>query len=434
MKQIRSGSTRRRVVVRLGQVVAVAAASSLLGTGAAVGVAAWTAVPAVFLGAGLAAAAIVAAGACALWLRRRQQARPPWVVPVVAVVVTATLAVGWLVPLGSPQPGLPASESQRWLLATGSHLESRHVPAVSGSGRAKRPWPVVVLHGGPGIPDLPGDQAVWGQLARDGFDVYLYAQVGAGGSTRLPDPAGYGLDRDVADLEQIRRLLGVDKLVLVGHSYGALLAAGYLAAYPSRVDRLVLSSPASLDPADHSGDQATSRLSLAQRLPLAPLVLQPRALLGYLLLQVNPAAAHAYLPDVEADRRNDAVLTRAQTGLHCPDHEALPPVTGSGFYRLQYPQSATAPPPPDLRPRLQGRSVPVLVLKGGCDYLSWSSAQDYRSVLTHTTVIYLPEAGHNTYQDQPGKVLDATRAFLTGRPPPIPPYTATSPPSDYQHP
>lgn len=432
MKPVRSRSTGRRVVVSVGRVVIVAAAASLVGTGVAVGAAAWSATPGVFIGVGLAVAAAVAAGACALLLRR-QPARPRRVAAVVAVVVTVALTVGWLVPLGSPPPDLPASASPRWLLATGSHLEFRHVPAVSAPDRPRRPWPVVVLHGGPGIPDLIGDQAVWGQLARDGFDVYVYAQLGAGGSTRLVDPAGYGLDRDVADLEQVRRLLGVDKMVLVGHSYGALLAAGYLAAHPSRVDRLVLTSPAPLDPADHSTAQATSRLSLAQRLHLAPLVLQPRALLGYLLLQVNPIAAHAYLGDVEADRRNDAVLDWAQSGLHCPGHQPPPPVTGSGFYRLQYPQSATAPPPPDLRPHIQGRPIPVLVLKGGCDYLSWTSVQDYRRVLPDTTLVYLPDAGHDIYQDKPDQLLTAARAFLADQPPPIRPYTATSPPPDYQH-
>ena len=115
---------------------------------------------------------------------------------------------------------------------------------------------------------------------------------------------------------------------------------------------------------------------------------------------------------------------------------ASPPsrVFGSGFYRLQYPQSRTAPPAPDLRRRLAGRPVATLVIKGGCDYQSWTSAADYRDLLPQATLIYLPRVGHNTYAEDPRTVLAAVRAFLVGRPLPVPAYRGAEPPADYQHP
>jgi proline iminopeptidase len=119
------------------------------------------------------------------------------------------------------------------------------------AGRA-RLTPVVVLHGGPGIPDLAGDAAFFGPLTALGYDVHLYEQLGAGGSARLADPTGYGIDRDVDDLEQVRVILGADRMILLGHSYGATLAAHYLAAHPDRVDRLVLSSPVWVPETSHT--------------------------------------------------------------------------------------------------------------------------------------------------------------------------------------
>jgi proline iminopeptidase len=223
-------------------------------------------------------------------------------------------------------------------------------------------------------------------------------------------------------------------MILVGHSAGGALAAHYLAAHPDRVDRLVLSSPGPLDPSDTSGDRATAGLATGRRLRSYAAALEPRALLGYLLLQVDPAAAHAYLPDAEADARNDAILTTAEPALHCTPAQAHGRVRGSGFYRLQYPQSGTASAPPDPRPALTGLPVPVLIFKGSCDYLSWRSALDYRRVLPRSMLVYLDGAGHNTYQDRPAEVLADITAFLTGRPLPVSAYPRQAAPPGYAGP
>ena len=58
--------------------------------------------------------------------------------------------------------------------------------------------------------------------------------------------ARLGLAEQVADLERIRRLLGRERLVLVGHSFGALIASLYAAEFPERVQALVLVAPAPL--------------------------------------------------------------------------------------------------------------------------------------------------------------------------------------------
>jgi proline iminopeptidase len=218
-------------------------------------------------------------------------------------------------------------------------------------------------------------------------------------------------------------------MILIGHSAGGTLAAHYLAAHPDRVERLVLSSPGPLDTTDRSSDRATAGLGLADRLRTLLPALAPRALLGYALLQVDPAAAHAYLPDAEADARNDSILTAAEPGLHCNPARSHGPVQGTGFYALQYPQSATAPPQPDVRAALAGLPTPALVLKGSCDYLSWGAATTYRHLLPHTIVLYLPGAGHNTYQDRPADVTTAVRAFLTDAP--VSSSVGDDPPPDY---
>lgn len=420
-----------RVVLVSGLVVGVILIAVGAGFGATVGVALLTARPAVFLAVGLLVTAAV--GAEGSWLALRRLPRPRRVRATLfgAGVLVVVTFVAVTVPLSDPRPG-PARVPglSYWQLDTGSRLAYVKLPGAAPA----RPTPIVVLHGGPGIPDMAGDAAFLGQLTDLGFDVYVYDQLGSGRSTRLHDPTGYGIDRDVADLEQIRRAIGAERMVLFGHSYGGALAAHYLAAHPDRVEKLILSSPGPLDPADGSGDRATAGLDTSARLRSYAAALAPRALLSFTLLQVNPAAAHAYLGDREADARNDAILTITEPALSCSPQQSTGPVRGSGFYALQYPQSAAAPPQPDIRPSVTELPTATLIFKGSCDYLSWHSAIDYRRALPNSTLLYLDGAGHNTYQDRPAAVLAAIRAFLTGRPLPQAPYPGDNAPKGYRGP
>lgn len=348
-----------------------------------------------------------------------------------ALVVTSVLATLTLVPGATGHRAGPVAGQRSWILPNGDRL--RYVEVRPPNPRAGTP-PVVFLHGGPGVADLAGDSAYFGRLVADGFHVYVYDQVGAGGSTRLSEPRTYSLRRDVANLEAVRQRIGAPRLILVGHSYGALVAAGYLAAHPGRVARLVLSSPASLDPADSSGGNLTSRLTDRQRLALYVHLLRSRSLFIYALLQVNPTAAHRLATDQEMDGRSDAVYAAVEPALHCAGAGERRPLSGTSFYRLQYPQSRTAPPTPDLRPLLAAARTPALIIKGQCDYLSWSSADTYLRALPNARLVYLNNAGHNAYQDAPERYLDVLSDFLRDkRSAARQPVPATAPPG-YQGP
>ena len=427
-------ASRAWALLRLPLAVVAAAIAGVL---ALVGAASASARPAVFLGAGL--VVFVAATAAGIALvtrklpeRRRRRTR----LVAVTVGVLAGVAGFWataLVPVGDPRrPPAPVAGQRYWELPTGSRIAYAHLPAQG----TPRPAPVVFLHGGPGVADMAGDAAYFGQLTADGFDVWVYDQVGTGRSSRLGDPRGYTIPRGVADLEAIRQRIGADRMVLLGHSWGAQVAASYLAAYPEHVARVVFSSPGALAPAVDDGSDARvrDRLTRSQQLGLYRLLARPRVLLGYALLQVNPRAAHAFVGDAEMDARNDRVYNAGRAGTHCQGLGPGPALHGLGFYAYQFPQSAAARPWADPRPQLAHLQTPALVVKGSCDYLSWASAVHYRQALPNAELIYLHRAGHNAYQDQPAAFLAVVRAFLTGRPLPIASWSGSGVPADYEGP
>jgi proline iminopeptidase len=315
-----------------------------------------------------------------------------------------------------------------WQLPTGSRVAWVHLPA---RGRE---------HGHPGgVPARRPRGGRHGQRRRllrpahpRRYDVWVYDQVGTGRSSRLADPRGYTIARQVTDLEAIRKRIGAARMVLIGHSWGGQVAAAYLAAHPANVARVVFSSPGALAPAldDGSGGGVRGRLPGARQLRLYALLVRPRVLLGYGLLQLNPRAA--FVGDAEMDASNDRVYNAGRAGTHC--RGLGPALHGLGFYGYQFPQSAAARPWADPRPTLARLATPALVIKGSCDYLSWSSGLAYRHALANARLLYLDHAGHNAYQDQPTAYLPAVRAFLAGRPLPAPARTGDGVPPDYEGP
>ena len=81
---------------------------------------------------------------------------------------------------------------------------------------------------------------LWDRVARD-REVVFYDQRGNGESTLLAPNAPQTMDAQVADLEALRAHLQLDKVDLVGDSFGGFVALAYTLAHPDHVHRLVVS-------------------------------------------------------------------------------------------------------------------------------------------------------------------------------------------------
>ncbi|HYC32396.1 MAG TPA: alpha/beta fold hydrolase, partial [Gemmatimonadales bacterium] len=101
--------------------------------------------------------------------------------------------------------------------------------------------PVVVLHGGPGAHHdylRPGFDG----LAR-GRELVYYDQRG-GGQSALPRNVPVGWTEQAEDLDALRRHWDLERMTIVGYSWGGLLALLYALDRPERIERLALVSPA----------------------------------------------------------------------------------------------------------------------------------------------------------------------------------------------
>ena len=95
---------------------------------------------------------------------------------------------------------------------------------------------VIFLHGGPGSDYQNGLNIR--QLADAGYQVVFYDQRGTGLSQRH-DQNTYSIQLYLDDLTAViehYRTSNNQKVVLFGHSWGAMLTAAYINAYPDRID------------------------------------------------------------------------------------------------------------------------------------------------------------------------------------------------------
>ena len=100
--------------------------------------------------------------------------------------------------------------------------------------------PVVVCHpGGPGF-----SSAYFGDLAAlwEQYTLIMLNPRGTGGSGRPADKRAYQIDDYVTDVEELRVHLGLERMLLLGHSHGGIVAQAYAAKFPGRVRALVLAS------------------------------------------------------------------------------------------------------------------------------------------------------------------------------------------------
>jgi proline-specific peptidase len=271
--------------------------------------------------------------------------------------------------------------------------------------RRRGAGPTLVCHpGGPGfssryLVDLGG-------LDRE-LELVLLDPRGTGGSSR-PDPRAYTTEEYIADLEALRGHLGLERLDLLGHSHGGIVAAAYAAQHPERVGRLVLASSL----ARFSPEQQRAMERWIESRAGEPWYEDARAALeaeeagefetdeemAELALREFPF----YFATYGERERAYVDSLRAET----PNAEAL------RFFNTELFQTF------DLRPLLPRITAPTLVVTGEDDFITGPpSAADFASGVAHTETLLIPAAGHFVFVEAPAVFREAVLTFLGVRAP-----------------
>jgi proline iminopeptidase len=274
---------------------------------------------------------------------------------------------------------------------------------VAGHG-AKGAPPLLFLHGGPGYNSYSFEAQAGPALEKKLQVIYL-DQRGSGRSER-PWRGEYSIAALVDDIEALRKTLGVDKLALMGHSFGGTLALEYAAAYPQHVSKVVLVSAAADIPAACTARVEYIARHYPDRLEKARAEAKARNetpdTCFYAFNSVGPdlhqrVNDEVMFPDMLIGKRQDAI--DAKSGLRNTG-ELGNALFGGGFtqYRFAHPERLT---------------MPVLVLAGAADYAIGLPAQRALGrALPHARVVEYAGAGHFLYLDTPERFTRDVTDFL----------------------
>ena len=285
---------------------------------------------------------------------------------------------------------------------------------VSGAGGARiffktlgRGLPLLLLHGGPGADHsdfLPYLQPLAGK-----FRLVLVDERGCGRSERLTDLTGYTLDHMVTDLEKLRAHLRLKRWVVLGHSFGGILAQAYAIRHPRRVAGLILAGTASSASSIHADFTKMRRaMSKTLRARLAAHersgIFQPD---GQYTRGYAAATARAFAPYMYARPVPKRLRTSPPLGM-----EVLREMwVRRSDFRIDGNLKGF-----DFTGRLSRVRAPSLVVIGARDMVSPASAEETRAALPRATLVVMAECAHMMFVDQTERFNTLLEDFLRSLP------------------
>ena len=274
---------------------------------------------------------------------------------------------------------------------------------IEGSG----PQTLVVVHGGP-AGSLESVRPDYERLVK-GRTVIYYDQRGGGRSDLIDDEERVGIDYQVADLEAVRRHFKLQKMALLGTSWGGFLIAAYAGAHPDRVERLVLDvpGPPRFQQLEQMGDEidrrVEQRMSEDERRNLVRLYRawqdsedpMPSCQAFYRSILLAYAFDPHHVPPLHGDLCNGKPETvRRQQLVNKAIWRSL------GEF--------------DYRQKVANVSAPVLVIHGVADVIPGQGAEDWAKSFPNARLLRIQRAGHLAHVEQPDIFFGAVETFLAG--------------------
>ncbi len=223
---------------------------------------------------------------------------------------------------------------------------------------------------------------------------------GTGASDTPTDPATYRCDRQVADVEAVRRHLGLDRIDLLAHSAGASLAYAYAAAHPERVSRLVLVAPSVRGLGIDITDEARSEI--ARRREGEPWYAEAAAALARIQSGAGDGRDWAAISPLMHGRWDDDVRAYDTWMNESRDDEQTMAFIADGAFD-----------PGPTRAALAELDVPVVVLAGALDSGNPVAAMaEVASVFSSADFVVQDGAGHFPWVDDPDRFASLLARYL----------------------
>lgn len=258
--------------------------------------------------------------------------------------------------------------------------------------------PLLVLHGGPG-----GSSYYLKPLGALGDDrpVIFYDQLGGGHSDKPADSTLWTMERFVQEVTAVREALGLERVHIMGHSFGTLILADYLKMKPKGVRSAIFASPVLDVPGyiqDVAGllkqfpDSTQRTIADAEKNGTTNSQAYQSAMMSF--YQAHLARNLPWSPDL------DSTITQLNPGPYVY-MQGPSEFTITGTLK-NYNQTAS----------LKDIKVPTLFMAGQYDEVVPSRAQSFQKMTPGSKLEIVPGAAHMMMQDQPTVVVHILRDWF----------------------
>lgn len=281
--------------------------------------------------------------------------------------------------------------------------------------------PIIFLHGGPSGYIHSAIITQMKEVAAKGYDVYLYDQIGSGLSDRLPKPKDYSFERHLKDLNEIiNTQIKANSVILIGHSFGGILATHYTANHPDKISKLILSSPGDLQPYRTNTDGTLANMDSLYPIPskyqFKPPIevfeqtekdfLQPRTVMSMVCAM---AFNFKWASDREFDDYTNTMASKFTKGMVADPKNVRPEEGGAGGYSHGF--SNYYGNLADVREKLKALNIPTIIMQGQYDQGEYSSVYEYADLLKGEYK-FIENAGHIIWWDKPREFNHTIITFL----------------------
>lgn len=268
--------------------------------------------------------------------------------------------------------------------------------------------PLFLIAGGPG--NTHYGLRHFDSLSTTNTLVY-YDAFGRGKSDTAKVVTEYSLERDIEDLEGLRKAMGFDKINILGHSYGGVVAQGYAIKYPQNVSHLIIAN----------------------------------SFHGYLMWQENCDNSNHEIETNYPEIWEELMKVREQGAVSSdPIHQEIYGRVPYGFLYAYNPEnfkpSGRKPYPNplnaklyyqmvgrdgdfeltndigtfDYRKQLKDLKMPILIYGGRYDRVAVPRMMvEYKMYCPQAEFVMFEESGHNPQVEEPTKLFTLIRKFLS---------------------
>jgi proline-specific peptidase len=261
-------------------------------------------------------------------------------------------------------------------------------------------FPLLVLHGDPGPPHNYLEPL--GALVQSGRPVVFYDQLGGGNSDRPDDPMLWNIDLFLEEVAAVRRELGLERVHLLGHSWGGMLALSYALMQPTGLLSLVL-----------AGGIASVPLHIAE--------------VNKLREQLPPEVQEVLNQHEEAGTTDDPAHEEATMAFfagHLCKLDPWPEYVTEALERINPQVYQTMWGPSELQitgnlkdwdvsPRLGEIRLPTLLLSGRYDLCTPAEQEVLRESIPGSEWVLFEESAHLPHAEETERLLEVLEDFLS---------------------